>query len=75
MEKELWHHCEVPYTRYEVSNLGRVRNSKTGHILIPFIDKDQTYERVCIHDGGRQRKVMVHTLVAEAFIGPKPKGY
>ena len=25
MNTEIWHKCEVPYTRYEVSNLGRVR--------------------------------------------------
>lgn len=59
---------------YEVSDLGRVRNSY-GKILKPFTDKDQTYDRVQLHEDGRKKKVMVHTLVAEAFIGPKPNGY
>ena len=30
MKGEIWHKCEVPYTRYEVSNQGRVRNAHTG---------------------------------------------
>lgn len=60
---------------YEVSDLGRVRNAKTKRVVKPYTDKDQTYDRVSLCDGGTHRKVMVHTLVAEAFIGPKPDGY
>lgn len=58
---------------YEVSDLGRVRNSR-GRIVKPFVDDDQNYLRVHIYDNGLRRKAMVHTLVAEAFIGPKREG-
>lgn len=60
---------------YEVSDLGRVRNMRTRRIVRPYIDSDQKYPRVDLYDGGSRRKFMVHTLVAEAFIGPKPDGY
>lgn len=61
--------------KYEVSDLGRVRNVKTKRIVRPFVDSDQRYPRVELYDGNSRRKFMVHSLVAHAFIGPKPEGY
>ena len=71
--KELWKPVRSG-ENYEVSNLGQVRNSNTGRLVKPFVDRDQTYDRVQLCNNGRSRKVMVHTLVAEAFIGLKPDG-
>ena len=59
--------------KYEVSDLGRVRFARTGRVLKPYTDKLQEYYRVDIYENGKRAKAMVHTLVAEAFIGPKPK--
>ena len=59
---------------YEVSNQGRVRNSR-GRIVKPFTDKSQVYDRIELWQHGIRKKAMVHILVAEAFIGPKLKGY
>ena len=39
MQKEIWKDIE-DFPNYEVSDQGRVRNKKTGHILSPVPDKD-----------------------------------
>jgi hypothetical protein len=52
---------DVP--NYEVSNLGNVRNKKTGRILRQMFNCEGGYLRVNI--GGRHR--YVHRLVADAF--------
>lgn len=49
-------------TNYEVSNMGRVRNRKTGHILVPVFDSNG-YLQVKIH--GKSRTI--HRLVMKAF--------
>ena len=52
---------------YEVSDLGRVRNVKTGRVLKTFTSCGG-YLRV---DLGRNCRVKVHRLVALAFCGPR----
>ena len=54
---------------YEVSNLGRIRNKKTGRIL-KLETSHQGYKRIRFSKGGK--KFAVHRLVAEAFI-PNPQ--
>lgn len=49
--------------RYEVSNLGNVRNKKTGRILKPNLNRPGGYQRVNIQ--GRHK--YVHRLVADSF--------
>lgn len=57
------------YEGYQVSNHGRVKNSKTGKILKPYLTRG--YLRVSLYnDSGRKCK-LVHRLVAEAFL-PNP---
>lgn len=48
---------------YEVSNMGRVRNKKTGRILKPQLNRDGGYHRVNINAQHRY----VHRLVADSF--------
>lgn len=48
---------------YEISNFGRVRNSKTRRILKPELNRPNGYERVKLH--GRYR--YIHRLMAETF--------
>ena len=67
LTNEIWHHCEVPYTRYEVSNLGRVRNAHTGMKIRPFLDKDG-YHLVHLYYKGGYKHQFVHRLVALAFV-------
>jgi hypothetical protein len=51
---------------YEVSTEGYVRTVATGHIKHPSWRSG--YQYVALKVGGRQRNILVHRLVAEAFI-------
>lgn len=73
---------------YEVSDLGRVRSldrlkpakvgrggrGHKGRVLKLYSVKG-LYQQASLSGAGYRRKVCVHILVAEAFIGPRPKGY
>ena len=52
---------------YEVSNLGRVRNRKTGYIL-KFQKSNNGYWRVGLQNNKKLQNMLVHRLVAEAFV-------
>ena len=67
MNTEIWHKCEVPYTRYEVSNQGRVRNAHTGRVLRPGKNRCG-YLFVLLYYKGQSRFCYVHNLVATAFV-------
>lgn len=58
--------------KYEASDDGNIRNARTKKVLKPFNDPLQKYDRISIYDCGRKQKVMVHTLVALAFLGDPP---
>lgn len=64
MEKEIWRTVD-DFPNYEVSNLGNVRNVKTGRILTPTKDKDGYFK---IHLNNDMTTKFVHRLVAEAFV-------
>lgn len=55
---------------YEVSDHGRVRNARTGRILRPSNYKLDGYLRI----ETSHRRVLLHRLVLEAFVGPCPPG-
>lgn len=57
----------VGFDTYTVSDLGRVRNIKTGKLLKPRCDR---YPHVALNRVERT----VHILVLEAFVGPRPEG-
>ncbi len=70
---------------YEVSNYGRVRRiaiaanggstSKPGKILKPYVMPHGYWKYILGRGTAASRKnVLAHWLVAEAFIGPRPKG-
>jgi len=66
---------------YSVSNLGRLRrdaggprNAKAGRILTQS-DRGHGYLRVDLYRDGSSKTHSVHSLVAEAFIGPRPDGF
>lgn len=55
---------------YEISNLGNVRHRQTGHVLKPYLKNG--YPCVTVKRDGAPVPVRVHTMVALAFLGPKP---
>ncbi len=63
---EIWKPVRNYESLYEISNIGRVRNVKTGRILKYKIDEG--YYRVGLFKNNRQILYLVHRLVAEAFI-------
>lgn len=71
--KEIWKPVPGYEGLYEVSDQGRVRSfarSVSGRLLKPG-KASNGYFTVCL---GRGKSRTLHSLVAEAFIGPKPIG-
>lgn len=72
---ELW--LPAPcWPDYLVSNLGRVmslKNPRRSLLKATFVTERDGREVVFLHDG-RQHSAMVHRLVGEAFLGPRPEG-
>lgn len=69
--KEEWRDIAGYEGRYQVSDLGNVRNAKTKRKLKPFTQSTHDYLTVNLMDPeakGGQRTYLVHRLVAEAFV-------
>lgn len=78
--REEWRTCRS-YPRYQVSSLGRVRDTQTGQLKTVSISarcsERTAYATVSLNVcKGRSANVYVHRLVAEAFLfmGPIPPG-
>ena len=67
---EEWRDIEGYVGLYQVSNFARVKSLKNNMILEEEVMK-LNYRRVCLQNG-RRNKVLVHRLVALAFIGKPP---
>jgi len=60
------------YPDYEVSDLGRVRHG--GRMLKAVHTSKGRYASVGLYRNGKPKKKTVHSLVMEAFVGPRPPG-
>lgn len=58
---------------YDVSEGGRVRNVRTGHLLAPC-QLHHGHQRVTLCRPGRRADLRIHRLVLEAFAGSCPEG-
>lgn len=70
MTRETWKTCLGGV--YEASSLGRVRRAVRCNVLSQ--SRVSGYPRVSVCLGGIELSRMVHALVAEAFLGPRPPG-
>ena len=63
------------FEKYEVSNLGRVRNIESGRTLKPRPNKEG-YLRHCLYKNNKKKELSLHRIIATAFIdnpGKKPQ--
>lgn len=63
---EIWKNIESS-PNYEISNLGSVRNIKTGNVL-KIATNNSGYKLVCLSNKNKKQTGYIHRLVAEAFI-------
>ena len=68
---EIWRDAVGFETYYEVSSLGRVRNARTKKIKSQSVQTTGKYLQVSLWMQNVEKRVLVHRLVAEAFI-PNP---
>ena len=74
MGKEIWKSVVGFENRYEVSDLGRVRNIKTNYILKPKINKYRgCYQFYSLYgDDKKMHSYSTHKLVLNSFVGKRP---
>lgn len=62
---------------YEVSNIGRVKSLRTDKVLSPWKNKDGATDRlyVSLYKNRIRMHRTVHSLLMEAFVGPRPEGH
>ncbi|HBQ0498342.1 TPA: hypothetical protein L7J05_003904 [Klebsiella pneumoniae] len=79
-ESEIWKPVVGYEGRYEVSNFGNIRslsNYRKGlfHNNIAHFIQNKGYHYVSIRDAsGKSKRLAVHRIVLEAFVGPRPDG-
>ena len=60
------------FENYEVSNLGKVRNMKTGRILKPSLNHNG-YLRLWLYENNKRKHLFLHKIIATTFID-NPEG-
>lgn len=72
---ENWRAVTVPHFEdlYEVSDLGHVRRGPTGRILKPGIHP-KGYHGVVLSGRGKRKSLLIHKIVLDTFVGPRPDG-
>lgn len=70
--KENWKNISGYEEKYQVSNLGKVKNIKNNFILKPIDSHGYKYVHLC--DASKRKNKAIHRLVALAFI-PNPFNY
>lgn len=55
------------FEKYEVSNLGKVRNMKSGRVLKPSLHKNG-YLRYFLCENNKRKHLYLHRIIATAFI-------
>lgn len=91
LEGEVWKDISGYEGLYQASNKGRIKSISSGgkrfkkeKILVPYLRERsnlknrqnlQTHYQVRLSKNGEGKNYNVHHLIAETFIGPRPKGY
>lgn len=56
------------YDNYQISDLGKIKNIKTGKELTPIVHKKRKYLKINLFNQGKISTFDIHRLVAETFI-------
>lgn len=64
----------LPYTQFEISSHGRVRNTETGNYISVYGKTGYSKFTVCYKPDGFRKTVNMHKAMAVAFI-PNPNNY
>lgn len=64
--EEFWRTIEEA-PNYEISDMGNVRNKKTGRVLKPSKNNVSLRPQVTLMDAGYRITRQIHTLLEEAF--------
>lgn len=67
---EKWVILSEPYCNYAVSDLGQVKNIKTGRVLQQFLRSNDGYLQVSLWNNGKGKSFPVHRLIALSFLPP-----
>lgn len=77
MDKECWKPIKG-YEKYMVSNTGKVKSLDYMHTgkehILKTVTANHGYLAVSIYDNGKPKRILLHRLVAMAFI-PNPNNY
>lgn len=60
--------------RYSASEDGRIWSHRSASFLKPYWDDKNPYPKVSLRLDGKQVARTVHSLVASAYLGPRPEG-
>ena len=71
--EEIWKPIEDFKNKYEISNLGRIKNIQTNRIL-KMTNQYGNYFSIILYDKTHKRNAKIHREVAQAFI-PNPNNY
>lgn len=71
---EEWRACPSPIEKYEVSSVGRVRNTKTDQVLKHDVTASGYHYFNLTLNTGKQRKYYAHKLEAQCFL-PNPESH
>lgn len=71
--KEVWQPVKGYEGLYEVSDQGRVKSLRKGKLLSNKPNKHLGYVIYFLYREGQVKACYGHTLVLEAFVGPRPK--
>ena len=68
---EVWEDIEGYNGKYQISNLGKVKNTETGRLMTVYINNNG-YQRTSFNYKGKIKHYYIHRLIAKAFI-PNPE--
>ncbi|MDR2035803.1 MAG: NUMOD4 motif-containing HNH endonuclease, partial [Coriobacteriales bacterium] len=66
VSSEVWRSIQVEERLYNVSSMGRIRDSRNNELTV-YVDQKRGYQYVFLKVAKKKKKKSVHRLVAQAF--------